>query len=93
MFAFFCLAVGCVAGATLPVVTAQSFAPNPKAVRWEGYCRNWAGSSHSGEVVDVLNGFVKEAGGNGLEPVGLTSGSSLDSGVICFKRPSGAGAP
>ena len=87
VFAFVCLAVGCFAGSTLPVVTAQSFAPNPKAQRWEGYCRNWNATSQA-EVVEMLNGFVKEAGANSFEPVSLTAGSSVSAGIICFKRPS-----
>ena len=88
VFAFICLTVGCFAGATLPVVTAQSFAPNPKAQRWEAYCRNWDASTQAG-VVEMLNGFVKEAGANGFEPVSLTAGSSVNAGLICFKRPAG----
>jgi hypothetical protein len=88
VFAFVCLAIGCFAGATLPAVTAQSFAPNPKAQRWEGYCRVWDESS-KGSAAQVVNGFIWEAGAAGFEPVGVAGSQTVAAGMICFKRPFG----
>jgi hypothetical protein len=85
VLAFVCLVLGCVGGAYLPAVSAHSFAPNPKATKWEGYCFAFDEFS-KGAAADLVTKQIQEAGLQDFEPFGVTGSQSAAAGLVCFKR-------
>jgi hypothetical protein len=87
--ALVCLVIGCAAGSTIPAITAQSFAPNPSAPRWEQYCE--VTPSLRGEAgVNRWNESLRRSGVEGWELVSdsLHQGGPGETGhLACFKRP------
>src|SRR5512135_2765458 len=73
-FGFACVLAGCAAGAAMPHVTAQTFAPNPGAHRWQQFCDNEGTSHFSGRSYDrSLSESIAGRGMEGWEHVAFTA--------------------
>ena len=78
-----CVLVGCVVGATLPAVNAQSFAPPTRSTqRWEQFCEP-NGARGSMNAALAQNAVMR--GQEGFELVGL--GLGWNTIMACYKRP------
>ncbi len=87
--ALVCLVIGCAAGSTIPTLTAQSYAPNPSAPRWEQYCEV-AETLVLQRGRDQLNENLRRSGSEGWELVSeslLSAGHGQGDHLVCFKRP------
>jgi len=81
--AFSSVLVGCVVGATMPRLAAQSFPPNPTAPRWEQFCERLEYERYGA----VANARLRSRGEEGFELVSADFDQPDLTTRLCFKRP------
>lgn len=78
-----CVLIGCVGGAAIPVVTAQSFGPpSPTTQRWEQFCEP---NGHRSDMNETLMEHARTYGEQGFELVSASTGWNTI--MSCYKRP------
>lgn len=78
-----CVLIGCVGGAAIPAVTAQSFAPpSPGTQRWEQFCEP---NGQRSAINENLMEHARDYGQQGFELVSVSAG--WNTLMACYKRP------